>query len=245
MQAPFAPRAAAPLFYGLPYEARRLLLRVFRRDKYRSAQAMRLGDGEYSYRPFDEQRCIFVHVPKTGGVSISRALFGSLAGGHATIRHYQMVFARREFDSYFKFAFVRNPWDRLYSAYRFLRAGGMTTRDAEWAERNLSVFSSFDDFVRHWVTPANIYLYDHFVPQVEFLRLPGQSAHILDFVGRFENLEQDFSQVCAKLGQNARLTHENRTDDTSTAYRQAYSPEARYRVAVAYRDDIEALGYEF
>lgn len=246
MRAPLKPLAAAPIFYRLPYAFRRALLRTFRPQKFLAGQRMRQEQGEYSYHPFDERRCIFVHIPKTGGVSVSRALFGNLAGGHATIRDYQMAFSREEFHAYFKFAFVRNPWDRLYSAFHFLRSGGMNERDAEWSRRHLSSFDSFDSFVLKWLSPDNIYLYDHFVPQTDFIRLPGDTNVSVDFVGRFEQLETDFLYVCNRIGCPSQLTHENKVaKDKGAVYKDAYSSKTRLRVASIYRNDLDAFGYEF
>lgn len=242
----YAPKTGARTFYRLPHGTRRLLQRLFRHEQFCQSQMMRYTDDEYSYKPFDRYRCIFVHIPKTGGISVSRALFGNLAGGHATIRHYQMVFAPEEFNRYFKFAFVRNPWDRLYSAYRFLKQGGMNTRDAQWASNNLSRYESFKEFVLDWVTPENIYHYDHFVPQTDFIYLPGRSHNPLDFIGRFEQLEKNFDKICARLGIHAQLEHRNRTDSNETSsYRDAYDLTTRARVSEVYRMDIEMLGYVF
>jgi hypothetical protein len=66
-----------------------------------------------------------VHVPKTAGVAISLALFGNLAGEHASIRDYQTIYPKSVFERYVRFTFVRNPWDRLLSAFSFLKSGGM------------------------------------------------------------------------------------------------------------------------
>lgn len=236
---------ALETFYRLPYGLRRLIVRAFRPHYFASSQKMRQKRGEYTYKPFDEYRCIFVHIPKTGGVSVSRALFGNLAGGHATICHYQAVFSRREFDSYFKFSFVRNPWDRLHSAYNFLRSGGMNERDLEWSSRVLSRFGSFDEFVRQWITRETVYSYYHFVPQTDFLCLPGQDQIAVDFVGRFERIELDFATVCSHIGRSVELPHHNATKAGLAPYRNAYTSASRRIVAAVYRRDIEMFGYEF
>src|SRR5690242_8686296 len=81
------------------------------------------AEEERSLRPFIRTNSIFVHVPKAAGVSIARALYGDLGMGHMTLAEYRTVFRQRAFDKMFKFAFVRNPFDRLHSAYHFLRAG--------------------------------------------------------------------------------------------------------------------------
>ena len=70
---------------------------------------------------FDKKKCIFFHIPKTAGISLVKALFGDLDWGHRDVKYYRNVFNKKKFDSYFKFTFVRNPYDRLFSAYSFLK----------------------------------------------------------------------------------------------------------------------------
>ena len=97
-----------PEFYSLPHDERRMFFSRTRPQIFNNLQNRRTivtNDG-YSYIPFDRHMCIFVHIPKTAGVSICRALFGNLAGGHASVSMYQIVFSKEEFDRYFKFTFV-------------------------------------------------------------------------------------------------------------------------------------------
>ncbi len=119
------------LFYCLPHDIRRRIVAGFAPQMFRDLEQFRASTraGPYSLQPFDRLRCIFVHIPKAASVSVCRGLFGELAGGHAHIGVYQLAFSHLEFSSYFKFAFVRNPWDRLFSAYAFLRDGGMDESD--------------------------------------------------------------------------------------------------------------------
>lgn len=105
----------------------------------------------YGMLGFDELKTIFVHVPKCGGVSINRALFGNLGGGHTSLEEYLTVFSPSEFLSFFKFAFVRNPWDRVVSAYFFLKNGGLNQWDKDWFARELSEYETFESFVRQWL----------------------------------------------------------------------------------------------
>ena len=86
-------------------------------------------------REFEKMKCIFVHIPKTGGVSIGDALFENGSPGHRDVTRYRKIFGRK-FWSYYKFAFVRNPFTRLISTYEYLKGGGiliilMTTNSVE------------------------------------------------------------------------------------------------------------------
>lgn len=58
-------------------------------------------------------------------------LFGNLGGAQLRIPHDQLIFSQREFEDYFKFTFVRNPWDRLLSAFLFLKKGGANKVDRQ------------------------------------------------------------------------------------------------------------------
>jgi hypothetical protein len=194
----------------------------------------------YCLRPFDEHEVIFVHIPKAAGTSVCRSLFGCLAGGHTTIAQYQVVFAPSEFRRYFKFAFVRDPWDRLHSAYHFLRQGGLGGADRRFADEQLR-FGSFDEFVRRWVNERNVERYVHFMPQHRFLCLPGRRAPAVDFIGRFENLAEDYEVVRRRIPGAKPLVHENRTGRGDP--RAEYTDESRAIVARVYRRDIELLGY--
>lgn len=197
--------------------------------------------GNFSLRGFDERRAIFVHIPKAAGTSVALSLFGELPY-HYTAGHYRVIFGRRTYRRYFKFAFVRNPWDRLYSAYHYLRAGGWNDADKAWAEANLARFTSFDQFVLEWLTRERLASYMHFHTQASFI-CDWRGRPIIDHLGYFETLEEDFRLIAARLGVDAALGHVNRSDRKD--YRAAYSSAAMERVAEVYREDIEAFGYDF
>src|SRR5690606_6994134 len=119
-------------------------LHWIKKGKYRS---LRTRQGDYSLRGYDNLRCIFIHIPKTGGVSVSKALFGNLGGGHNTVRDYKVIFGPLTFARYFSFTFVRNPFSRLYSAFSFLKKGGFNNRDLEWSQDNIGNVNTFEQFV--------------------------------------------------------------------------------------------------
>jgi len=201
----------------------------------------KLMTGSFHYRPcLDEHRCVFLHVPKCAGSSVAHALFGG-GVGHLPATYYQLADPDK-YRRYYKFTFVRNPWDRLYSAYNYLLAGGAASRDGDWSNF-IGGFASFDDFVRSWVTAENIERQLHLIPQYRYLT--NRFGVIdLDFIGRFENLAADFVTVAAALKTPVTLPHINRSDRVSS-YRKAYTPETRAIAAAAYHRDIELFGYEF
>ncbi len=186
-----------------------------------------------------------MHIPKCAGTSICRSLFGNIGINHLSIADYRVIFRREEFDSYFKFAFVRNPWDRLVDAYYFLKAGGLNERDKKWYEENLSAYKNFDSFVKVWVTPDNIKKYIHFRAQRDFICIKGDNTPVVDFIGYFENLDQDFTHVSNRIGISSELMHLNKTASGEKDYKAYYDNEMIEIVSDAYRDDIRILGYNF
>jgi hypothetical protein len=203
-----------------------------------------LSTGGYTLASFDQYRCIFVHIPKCAGVSISQSLFGNHGAGHYPITTFQQVFEPQAFEHYFKFAFVRNPWDRLLSAWCFLREGGFNDTDRRWAQRHLSEFPDFGTFVRHWLTPENARSWVHFRPQTDFLRLADGRLGV-DFIGRYEQIETDFRHVCGELGIDAKLSTLNTAAAPRQDYRTAYDNATRDIVARIYAQDIAELAYRF
>lgn len=237
-------RGMDSFYRTLPYRGRRALRAAINPSRYRRLQRMRRNDRNgYSLDGFDQHACIFVHIPKCAGISIASSLFGNLAGGHYTIRRYQLIFSEAEFERYFKFTFVRNPWDRLVSAFHFLKKGGVNQRDAQWAARQLGEFADFGDFVRRWINSRNIYRGIHFIPQFEFLRVAG-SAPKVDFVGRFENLEEDFQHIAQTIGAESVLAKRN-SRSVGRDFREYYEDDTVQIVADAFATDIELFGYTF
>jgi hypothetical protein len=233
------------MLWRLPIGLRRPLFPILWPGVANRLRAGRRGDPSqwFSLAPFDELRCIFVHIPKCAGKSVGEALFGGFTG-HFYLRQYEMLFSREEFDRYFKFTFVRNPWDRTVSAFEFLKQGGLNQADREWAERHLARIDDFEQFCREWLTPENANDALFFTPQHRFLRLGSGFGPAVDFVGRVENLAEDFTHVAKRLGIDTSVPHLNRSSRRSD-FRSYYSPETRRIVESVYAEDIELFGYTF
>ena len=158
--------------------------------------------------------------------------------------------SQEEFSRLFKFSFVRNPWARILSEYRY---------------RNYFQHRSFRDFVLNRMPqPGWDDKYRHVMPQYDMLH-DDNGKLLVDFVGRFESLQDDFDKVCDHLGiGNSQLPHRNRSDKKSRDLKRKarnwlfsngenqlrsltdfYDDETRQAVAEHYRKDIDAFGYEF
>jgi hypothetical protein len=194
-----------------------------------------------SFKPFDDAKAIFVHVPKCAGDSISLTLFGNFSGSHTTLSEYINVFEPECMSSYFKFAFVRNPWDRLVSAFHYLKRGGWE-EDGDWFIRELGHFKDFDEFVKGWMTKDNIWKREYFRPQYHYI-LERKGKLQIDFIGFFENLEEDFGYITKRLGVDRQLLKSNKGNQGD--YRSFYNDETMKIVADVYEADIKLLGYNF
>jgi len=194
-------------------------------------------------------RCIFVHIQKTGGSSVRQALHMAQhdADKHRFAQELRAAYGEACWRSYFKFAFVRNPWDRLVSWWRMIERNAATGRPMNGFQRFvLSRAGSFEEFLTHCDTEYR----DHdgakwiFRNQVDYISDP--SGIIVDFVGRFERLQADFAEVCSRLGlPTLTMPHLNRSGHAHTHYSEYYSEATTALVAARFVRDIDTFGYSF
>ena len=234
-------------YWKLPYNLRRLLHVTCAPGSFRYLHRMRKAWPENlnnpSLKPFCDTQSIFVHVPKAAGISVGFSLYGRKTGDHRTIADYKLCFGKKEFDSFFKFTFVRNPWDRLLSAYMYLKGGGRNESDYKWSVKYLSSYTTFEAFVTDWVNKDNIRLGLHFRPQFEFL-CDEDGVPEVDFVGYYESINSDYEYIKQKIGSGGKLTSNNKTSNKKD-YRQYYSDRTIAIVESVYSDDIRIFGYTF
>jgi len=190
-------------------------------------------------------RCVFVHIQKTGGASIEALLLANdptVASGMQDGRRH--VFARdiragmdeRQWQASFKFAFVRNPWDRLVSWYHMCMQTATPNRFSLYVRTHAP---SFEGFVRHATTGMGERTTWN---QLDFVT-DRAGAMLVDFVGRYEALSRDMAHVRERLGLEHDLPHVNRSSHDD--YRRYYDDALRDVVAERFRRDIEAFGYAF
>ncbi|MFI8622634.1 sulfotransferase family 2 domain-containing protein [Marinomonas sp. NPDC078689] len=168
------------------------------------------GRYRFPYRKYqDRTKCIFIHIPKAAGTSVLQALGKEGVEGrdHLPWLVYKKANAKK-FETYFKFAFVRDPLDRAYSAYEYLVKGGNQTHDLVTADK-LKTFSGFEDFVINGLGKGLYRNHVMFLPQSFFI-INNDNELAVDFVGKFECIEQDFARVKKTLGLTVDLTHENK-----------------------------------
>jgi hypothetical protein len=210
-------------------------------DHIKRLQTGRVGD--LSLLKTEQLQTIFVHVPKTAGVSVSNSLFGSQAGSHTPLFLYLSLYGHRRFDEMYKFTFVRNPWDRLISAFNYLKSGGMHSMDADWARNNLGEFSDVNDFVERRLVDQKIRNWIHFRDQSYFLTDPRTRKIGVDFIGRYENLHSDFNKVCQCISVDAELQKMNASVTGEATYKDVLSINSINMISKIYYNDIKNLKY--
>ena len=218
-----------------------------------------------------KHKCIFVHIPKCAGTSIEKSLghFEDYAGrdqqDHSSIRMMEPInsktfssaenikellkrflvqikpapnprnkytVSREQYEKYFKFTMVRNPWARAHSWYK-----NVTRDKLHRAEMQISDSISFYDFLETFKYKTGLR------PQTFWIK--NYKGHIsLDYIGRFENLANDFEKVCNLMNiEPLKLPHE--LQRTCNDYRDAYDDKTRDLISRLYREEIELLGYSF
>jgi hypothetical protein len=139
---------------------------------------------------------------------------------HMPAREVRRLVGERVWNSYFKFCFERNPWDKVISQFCFDNQGR----------------ADFDDFVKH----ATLWS-DH-----ELYTIDGQLA--VDHVGSYERLAGELERICSRLqipfdGWLPRAKGQYRRD--RRPYGEVYTPEQVARVAARFAREIELFGYTF
>ena len=181
----------------------------------------------------EDYNFIFVHVPKTGGNSVNKALeeFNSSRHGRpygvGMHRYLSTVDKKTRWDK-FAFGFVRNPWDRICSMYHFRV---QKKNASQPPEKELLIQRGFEKSVLMWEVGPD--------QQEQMNYLEG-----CDFIGRFETLQYDLNHICDVIGiERRRLEHLNSSEHKD--YRTYYTPEMVEVVEKNNIRTIERFGYTF
>ena len=211
---------------------------------------------------FHKYKCIFIHIPKCAGSSINsylseninlnwrKANYDFLYGWCPDRRvHMQHVTAKQmlelelvtyqDWNNYYKFTFIRNPWDRAYSDYL-------------WMKRDNHIEGDFMDYITMLGEFKNIlrnkdkkgYRGDHLLKQSAYFDMEGK--YQLDFVGRFENLNSDFQKVKEALHlKKPFIQHLKKTNNRFNDYSKFYTDSTIKIVQEKYKEDIVKFKYTF
>jgi hypothetical protein len=182
------------------------------------------------------RKLLFIHISRTGGTSVETALVGSdwwhidPESKHLSASQTRTFYGDACWAKYRKFSIVRNPWDRITSMWS----------TGWWNKRRTSFLggrpASFRDFIRE--------LRPHPHERYRTLSYGKILDEPLDYVLRFESLQEDFSAMCRDLRldevQLPHVEHRKRLP-----YRAYYDEESAQLVRDLFAADIKAYGYRF
>lgn len=208
---------------------------------------------------------IFFHVPKAAGSSIKEALKeyatepekfkitrpAKMLGDqpnplyeiwksslwHAKARDAKKELPEDIYNNFYKFAFVRNPWDWQLSYYHFVLKEPTHIR-----HKTVKSMSGFEEYLDWVINTKNPFPKGANKSQKEIIT-DHDGKIIVDFVGRYETLAKDFQFITELLKLNAFLPHLNSSGNID--YKLFYNEKNKKIVAEYFKEDIDFFGYTF
>lgn len=204
-----------------------------------------------------EHKAIFVHIPKTGGQSVEQMFLEDLGltweeraplllrpnddpsiGPDRLAHLYADEYvskghiSQKDFDSYFKFAVVRNPYDRIVSEYLYrFQSTPFWKTPAPHRFVNQTYPDDFTDVARHMV------------PQVRYV-MDGAGQLLVDEIVPLENIKAGMAALSERIfGKHRDVPHRNKTKADNKAKKERVRARIAPLIAERYRADFEAFGY--
>ncbi len=202
-----------------------------------------------TYVMYDKLSLLFLIVPKTANTSINATLLENIGekldkddktykGVHKLKRKYAISRSKANLiEAEIKLAVVRNPFDRLVSCYK----DKILKDNSDIKKCYFGMFKkdmSFEEFVSKVCAIPDFISDVHFKSQSAFLFQRGKP--LFNTLLKFENLEQDFEPLRARLGlNNLPVLNSSKKDN----YKQYYTPELKRKVYLRYKGDFDNFGY--
>jgi hypothetical protein len=217
-----------------------------------------------------EKKAIFIHIPKTAGIYIRSSLekyYGfetflcnrddhieycstninlnkdkplTFCNNKSILQYYKtskqltnmMDLNDEKWKDYYKFCFARNPYSRIVSGWNYIQ-------ETEKLNIDFDVYLTYKNIV-------NENEYSHvFLPQSEHIYDENQN-YFMNYVGEFENLENEFKTILSNIGFNEKeINHDttNKNKREHGSYKKYYSQESLNIVNEIYKKDFNKLKY--
>lgn len=211
-----------------------------------------------------KHKCIFVHIPKSGGSSIENLVWpaqkdrveSNLCMGFISeyqnkyqtggLQHLLSSQIKQElgediFNRYFKFTIVRNPWDKAVSQFTYMKK-----------RKDLRAFIGLaeDDSFKKYLSLIQQSVHVQWESQHKFI-MDENNKLMVDFLGRFESFERDTHKILdeLKIGKTMlglrfkKIPHTNKS--LRSHYKDYYDAESKKIVEKIYNEDIERFEYTY
>lgn len=191
-------------------------------------------------------KSIFVHIPKTAGSSMETLQFVGFEGPQT---HWSLNMFMKQLNSpqtYFKWCFSRNPYSRLVSAYNW----GVNNHKEQYL-KDINTFEDYIDKIEEFWDFTGDSIHQtrsgiHTIPQYIFIN---ENKKIMDFIGKFENINEDFSSLCKKIEDHSGFTIPNKTlpfikKMAKTNYMEYYNKKSINKINKLYEKDFILFDYE-
>lgn len=205
---------------------------------------------KYNITYSNEHNFIWYRTAKCGTRTVLQYIKDN---GSSSISRYKMQY-QSNWNDYFQFTFVRNPWERLVSVY-FSKFGKLkispiqNKTDLRFFLRERHDFMrqlkfkrvpTFAQFVRQLQKPKMIQRNAHWAPLCSLIRFEN-----LDFIGRMENFEEDLKYITYKSHlKKTTIQHINRCR-YKKHYSEFYNENLKNIVSRLYKHDIYHFNYKF
>jgi chondroitin 4-sulfotransferase 11 len=194
-------------------------------------------DGYYPIRQFNNKKIIYIHINKTGGTSISKAI-GMRRKIHRSAKKIKKIISPSDWKKSLIFTVVRNPYDRAYSQYFFEkkhREFDSRTKFDDWVIKNFN-----DKYPRKRIF-RNPYMY-----KTQTAWVSVENKLVLSEYLKFENLKDDFDILKKKWSLNniPNLTHENRINKPSVKLDSLFTKESLFIFNKFFKEDFKNFNYQ-
>jgi hypothetical protein len=190
---------------------------------------------------YTDKKVIFIHVPKAAGTSVALSLYGRSIS-HVSAKKFKKYFSK-SFEENFTFSIVRNPYERLYSAYKFIRSGGTKEVPTNTKKKYMSdELDSFEKFIVNYISKVDLKNEDYVLQPQFWFTHDNDKNQLVNKVCKLENI-LDFVNYYTKLDPDYVLSHHNMTSNSKTKI-EVYTPEMKELVDKIYFSDFELFNYE-
>ena len=201
---------------------------------------------------------LLIHIPKTAGRSIgkifSKDAHGFAGGSYLRPLHCTALYVKdnffkdkeNEWNRLYKITWVRNPWERAVSLWKFSRFDKVLSNAIE--------DYAFGDNFKFWLFNCNRQFIPLMIEDYPYNRNPLKSLTyisdldgnlLVDFIGRFEYINEDIDRLNKELNKNFKLDINKETNNFGKNYQKYYDDESREYIAEVCKWEIEKFNYKF